>query len=159
VTPASSIGVCLAISAAVLVTMNCARKPAVTVEQVYDGQEISEDDRTLPKLHPPKCGPLPEAEYPELPLEDEPEMISVRVDLVIDAEGNPTKLHATVLDHENPPEAFAEAALAAARRFDCLPALRMPSPDSDRIIPTAVEYASSILFRFYRDEKSAKSSY
>lgn len=156
---ASSIGLSLAISVLLLATVSCARKSAVTVEQVYAGQEISEDDRTLPRLHPPNCGPLPEAEFPDLPLGDLPEKISIRVDLIIDKEGRANKLNVTVLDHENPPRAFVEAALSAAARLDCLPALQMPSPDSDGILPTAVEYASSIVYRFYRDERKAKASF
>jgi hypothetical protein len=155
----SSIGIALATTLVLLSATSCARKSAVTVEQVYEGQELCEEDRSLPKLHPPKCGPLPEAEYPELPREHLPERVAVRVDLIIDTEGKATKLRATVLDREGVPRAFVDAALAAARRFDCLPALQMPSPDSDRILPTAVEYASSVVYRFYRDEKSAKASF
>jgi hypothetical protein len=64
-----------------------------------------------PSILPPKCGPLPEAAYPDLPDAELPERVSVRIDLIIDAEGDPARLTAKAFDHDDPPQAFLDAAL------------------------------------------------
>lgn len=144
--------------AALLLGAGCAKKPAVTVEQVHEaGPPPGRGE--LPKMFPPRCEELPTADYPDVPADVRPETVSVRVDLTIDKTGRSANLRATVLDECDGSVAFVEAALAAARKITCEPALSMPSPDADRILPDAIEYNSSVIYRFYRDEQDAHATF
>jgi hypothetical protein len=144
--------------AALLLGAGCAKKPAVTVEQVHEvGPPPGRGE--LPNMFPPRCEELPTADYPDVPADLRPETVSVRVDLTIDKTGRSANLRATALDEFEGSAAFVEAALAATRKITCEPALRMPSPDADRILPDPVEYNSSVIYRFYRDEQDARATF
>jgi hypothetical protein len=129
----------------------CRKSPAVTVEQVYEGERP--DPQVKARVFAPRCGELPPALYPtDLPAGQRPERVDVRVDLVIDERGRARNLKTTVTGEVADPEPFVEAAIRAAYMLRCEPAMRTPRPDSDEQAPVPIEYRSAVVFRFFRDE-------
>ena len=141
---------------ALLIATGCAR-PAVTVEQVHEEKDVPR--QSSGRVFPPACEELPTAVYPELPPENRPELVSVRVDLTISRGGQPENLRATVQESIEPTEPFVEAALAAARTIRCEGARRTPRRGTDELALVPIDYESSIVFRFYRDEKEARGAF
>jgi hypothetical protein len=143
---------------AVATVGGCTAKPGVTVDQVHD--ERARPERTLfRQVFPPKCAEIPTAEYPDVAPDERPDLVSVRVDLTIDMRGEATELTAEVLDASDPAGRFASAALAAAAKLRCSPALRPPRADSREQAPQPVAYRSSLVYRFYRDRMQAAGSF
>jgi len=131
------------------------REPVVTVEQAHEQKQALEDSAP-PRLLPPVCDEFPEAAYPELPTEGRPELVSVHIDLTIDESGRPTNVEATVLEPIAQAKPFIEAAEAAAKEIICKPAVLRPWPGSEHTTPIPVDYDSSIIYRFYRDDEAAR---
>ncbi len=136
----------------------CSKKPAVTVEQVYEQQPAAESEGP-PRLYAPRCPELPKAVYPEIAEEERPDLVSVRVDLVIDETGRATHLRTTVDRIVARSEEFAAAARRALDSLVCEPAVQMPYPGSEHVLPVPVEYASTIVYRFYRDQNDARAAF
>jgi hypothetical protein len=65
------------------VAQGCAKRSAVTVEQVHDRQPAAAREGP-PRLFPPRCPELPTAVYPDIAQDERPDHVAVRVDLVID---------------------------------------------------------------------------
>jgi hypothetical protein len=136
----------------------CAAKPGVTVDQVHE--ERARSERTLfRRVFPPRCAEIPTAEYPDVAPDERPDLVSVRVDLTIDPRGEAAELTAEVLEASDLAAPFVSAALAAAAKLRCSPAVRPPRADSHEQAPQPVAYRSSLVYRFYRDRMQATGSF
>ena len=136
----------------------CAKDPGTSVEQVYE--ERSQPKRTrYQNVFPPKCAEIPTAEYPDIPPDDRPEMVSVRVDLTIDPRGDAMDLAGEVLEGSTFSDSFIRSALRAAANLHCQPAVRPPRPNSGETAPQPVAYNSALIYRFHRYQMQARGSF
>jgi hypothetical protein len=138
--------------------LGCARKPAVTVEQIHETTTRAPVSLSQ-RVFPPRCEEIPIPDYPDVNFEKRPDRVSVRVDFTIDDDGVPKNLHALAVDPSPWDEPYVRASIEAAGRIRCEPAWSPPRPGSDDLQPRPREYKSSLIFHFLRDERKAKVAF
>ena len=134
---------------------SCAKKPGVSIEQLYEAED--RESTSADALTPPWCKDLPSAAYPaDLPLDEQPDRVDVRVDLTLDEFGQPRNVKATALGNLVNAEPFEMAARIAADELLCVPAMRPPDPESGRMVAETIAYRTALLFHFYRDGREVE---
>jgi hypothetical protein len=145
-----------AVLLAVASMLGCARKPAVTIEQV---QETEGSASKSQRVFPPRCEEIPVPGYPEVAMDRRPDKVSVRVDFVIDRDGVPQHVRATPVVSSPGQEPYVQASIEAADRIRCKPAWSPPRPGSGDHGPRLRDYRSSLIFHFLKDEREANVSF
>ncbi len=140
-----------------LVSMaGCARKPAVTIEQV---QETEASTSLSQRVFPPRCEEIPVPDYPEVAMDLRPDKVSIRVDFVIDRDGAAQHVRATPVGSSPGQEPYVQASIEAAGRIRCKPGWSPPRPGSGNHGPRLRDYRSSLIFHFLKDEREANVSF
>jgi hypothetical protein len=149
----------VALAAVMLVWLaGCTKDPGTSVEQVF-GERSQPKRRRYQNVFPPKCAEIPTAEYPDIPPDQRPELVSVRVDLTIDPRGDAGDLTGEVIEGSVFTDLFVGSALRAAAHLHCQPAVRPPRPGSGETAPQPVAYRSALIYRFHRYQMQARGSF
>ena len=143
----------LLIPLALLLATGCTR-PLVQLEQPY--ADSAPGSR---RVIAPHCADIPLPPYPDVPVRDRPEKITVEMKFLIDETGRVKDLQAKVIGKESDldPEPFRRASITAAATIHCRPAVRLPAPGAETLEPQPIPYRSSFLYHFLRDEEQAQA--
>lgn len=136
-----------------LLVCGCAR-PLVELEQPY-----AVSSRAESRVVAPQCAEFPLPPYPDVPPRDRPDQVTVKVGFTIGATGRIRDVEAEVLRGAEGVEAapFVTASLAAAALIHCRPAVRLPAAGAEDLTPQPIDYRSSVLYHFLRDEELART--
>ena len=141
-----ALGVSLALLAAA-----CISTPLVQLEQPQ-----GEAPPTL-EVAPPQCEGFPLPAYPaEIEPERRPEKVSVQVAFTIDRSGRTTDVSGEVLAGDGVADTFLQAAVAAAATLRCKPAARITRVGEEGMRYVHIDYRSSLVCHFYRDERQVR---